>query len=122
MNAKKKTVSVMDATSILGQVVTLEESEELRVQKTLATFATEADERKKSLQEEMQRQEQMIRTGAQEDLHAFAKREPAAILTAAQEQAQEQAQRIDTSAKKHMATTANTLVESLLDLSFISRS
>lgn len=122
MTAKTKKSEAQDAAMVLQSVVEQENLQEQRVQDALSQHAVDEEKRRRANQEEMQRQEQMILSAAREELQAYAQKEPAAILTAAQERSRSEASSLQASSKKNTASVSKDLLKSLLHFSFLSRS
>ena len=104
------------------QISEVETSEEQRVHATLQTFEREEIEAEQKLKEERRSKEEAMRDEARAELKEFAKSEPAAILAQYEADTQGESQHISAEYKKHAPAISRSLVESIIDCSFLSHS
>lgn len=105
--------------SPFDEISSVEEREEARLQRSLAKIGQEHGDGERAIQSSEEKAANGLREAAREEVRAFASSEPASILQRYHAETEKETARIEAIFQKHGAKTAQTLVESIVDLSFL---
>jgi hypothetical protein len=103
-----------------AQVVALEQQEEERVQQALAKISEEEEKLKREWEEKERAAEAKARSEANEELKSYKDKELAQIIEQGEERTAAERKTIEATHKKQSPAIVKSLVETVLDPSFLS--
>lgn len=119
MTARTATKDQVAAVSPFEQIKALEDQQEDRVRLALEKFNAEFEDTRSSLAKTEKEEEGSLRREAAAEVEAFAKNETAAIAKNIESETDDEVKNVDKQFKAGSAKVVDSLLESVLDCSFI---